>query len=150
MNYKKTVTIFNDDDSIALDFDIVLNRAIAVEGLYGYPNLANMLLNGAGAEAFQGVDIKNDKGNIIERLIENKALDKLFVINDELPLVIRDIFPKMLDAGVIRVGDRSDILDISEALVFDEDFSQSMTEFFTDVLRQKGRAQVKKLKFAVK
>lgn len=148
MNYKKTITIYNDDDSVALDFDIVLNRAIAIEGLYGYPNLANMLLNGAGAEALKGVDMQ-DKDNLIANLIENKALDKLFVINDELPLVIRDIFPKMLDAGTIRVGERADILEISEALVFDEDFSKSMNEFFTEALRQKDRAS-KKVKFAIK
>lgn len=149
MNYKKTITIYNDDDSIALDFDIVLNRAIAVSGLYGHPVLADMLLNGAGAQALAGVDMK-DEENLIANLIENKALDKLFIINDELPLVIQDIFPQMLDAGVIRAGTREEILELAEALVFDEDFSKSMNEFFTDALRQKGRAQVKKVKFAIK
>lgn len=149
MNYKKTITIYNDDDTVALDFDIVLNRSIAVEGLYEHPRLADMLLNGVGAEALQDVDL-NDKKSIMSSLIKNKALDKLFVMEDEFPLVILDIFPKMLDEGEIRVGERDDIIALAADLVYDEEFSKSMNEFFTAALRQKERKSAKKVKFAIK
>ena len=65
--------------------------------------------------------------------------------------MLTTLFPKMLDAGEIRSGDRAFILELAEeCLEFNEEFLKGITTFFMTALRQSGKeAPKRKVKFTM-
>ena len=147
MDYRKTIKLYEEDgNTVMCDFDIVLNRAMAVGALKGYSTLVDVLFNGVN------FDIEGeDTSNAVMRLIEEGKADRLFALSDDMPDMLKNLFPKMLDAGEIRVGSREDILELAEeCLEFNEDFLKGMTTFFMMALRQNEKVNPKrKLKFTM-
>lgn len=147
MDYRKTIKLYEEDGTTVMcDFDIVLNRAMAVGALKGYPTLIDVMFNGVN------FDIEGeDTSNAVMRLIEEGKADRLFALSDDMPDMLKNLFPKMLDAGEIRVGSREDILELcEECLEYDEDFLKGMTTFFMMALHQKEKGTPKrKVKFTM-
>ena len=147
MDYRKTIKLYEEDGTTVMcDFDIVLNRAMAIGALKGYSTLVDVLFNGVNFD-MEG----EDSSNAVMRLIEEGKADRLFAISDDMPDMLKNLFPKMLDAGAIRVGNREDILELAEeCLEFNEEFLKGMTTFFMMALRQDEKARPKrKLKFTM-
>lgn len=149
MDYRKTIKLYEEDEkTVMCDFDIVLNRTMAVGALKGYPLLIDVLFNGIKAD-IEG----EDTSNAVMQLIEEGKADRLFALSDEMPEMLKALFPKMLDAGEIRIGDRQDIIELAEVcLDFDEEFLKSITGFFTMALRQNEKTEPKRKipRFAMK
>ena len=147
MDYRKTIKLYEEDGTTVMcDFDIVLNRAMAVGALKGYSTLVDVLFNGVN------FDIEDeDTSNAVMRLIEEGKADRLFALSDDMPDMLKNLFPKMLDAGEIRVGDREFILELAEeCLEFNEEFLKGMTTFFMMALRQNEKvAPKRKVKFTM-
>lgn len=145
MDYRKTIKLYEEDGkTVMCDFDIVLNRSMAVGALKGYPNLVDVIFNGVG------LDVEDaEPSNLMMQLITEGKADKLFAINDDMPEVICNLFPQMLDAGTIRVGCREEILEIATAFIFgskDEEenkFLTGLTTFFMTALRQNEKVKPK-------
>ena len=147
MDYRKTIKLYEKDGTTVMcDFDIVLNRAMAIGALKGYSTLVDVLFNGVNFD-MEG----EDSSNAVMRLIEEGKADRLFAVSDDMPDMLKNLFPKMLDAGAIRVGNREDILELAEeCLEFNEEFLKGMTTFFMMALRQDEKARPKrKLKFTM-
>ena len=141
MDYRKTIKLYEEDGkTVMCDFDIVLNRAMAVGALKGYSTLVDVLFNGVN------FDIEDeDTSNAVMRLIEEGKADRLFALSDDMPDMLKNLFPKMLDAGEIRVGSREDIIELAEeCLEFNEEFLKGMTTFFMMALRQNEKAKPKR------
>ena len=147
MDYRKTIKLYEEDGTTVMcDFDIVLNRSMAVGALKGYPTLVDVLFNGVG------FDVEGEEPtNAIMKLIEEGKADRLFALSDDMTPRLTNLFPKMLDAGEIRVGEREFILELAdECLEFNEDFLKGITTFFMTALRQAGKAEPKrKVKFTM-
>ena len=147
MDYRKTIKLYEEDGTTVMcDFDIVLNRAMAVGALKGYSTLVDVLFNGVN------FDIEGeDTSNAVMRLIEEGKADRLFALSDDMPDMLKNLFPKMLDAGEIRVGSREDIIELAEeCLEFNEEFLKGMTTFFMTALRQNEKvAPKRKVKFTM-
>lgn len=147
MDYRKTIKLYEEDGTTVMcDFDIVLNRAMAVGALKGYSTLVDVLFNGVN------FDIEDeDTSNAVMRLIEEGKADRLFALSDDMPDMLKNLFPKMLDAGEIRVGSREDILELAEeCLEFNEEFLKGITTFFMTALRQNEKVEPKrKVKFTM-
>ena len=147
MDYRKTIKLYEEDGTTVMcDFDIVLNRSMAVKGLQGYTNLVDVLFNGVGFDVEDG-----EPSEVIMQLIEEGKADRLFALSDDMPDMLKNLFPKMLDAGEIRVGGRDDIIELcAECLEYNEDFLKSVTTFFMMALRQNEKAAPKrKVKFTM-
>lgn len=148
MDYRKTVKLYDEDGEVMCDFDIVLNRAMAVNGLAGYPNLVDVMFNGTGID----IEGKDRQQALMDIINEGKA-DKLFAMSDDFPSMLANLFPKMLDAGEIRVGEREEIIEIAEeCLEYDEKFLEGIVNFFTVAFRQDGvekKAPKRKVKFTM-
>ena len=147
MDYRKTIKLYEEDGTTVMcDFDIVLNRSMAVSALKGYPILVDVLFNGIG------IDIEGEEPHeAVMRLIEEGKADRMFAISDDMTPMLISLFPKMLNAGEIRVGDRDFILElVEECLEYNEEFLKGMTTFFMMALRQAGKAEPKrKVKFTM-
>ena len=147
MDYRKTIKLYEEDGTTVMcDFDIVLNRAMAVGALKGYSTLVDVLFNGVN------FDIEDeDTSNAVMRLIEEGKADRLFALSDDMPDMLKNLFPKMLEAGEIRVGSREDILELcEECLEYNEEFLKGMTTFFMMALRQNEKGTPKrKVKFTM-
>ena len=147
MDYRKTIKLYEEDERTVLcDFDIVLNRAMAVGALRGYPTLVKVLFNGLGVDLADG----EPQENVIMRLIEEGKAEELFAITDDMTPMLAKLFPKMLDAGEIREGNRDDIIELAVmCLECDEQFLKGITDFFMMALRQSGKDKkpFKKVKF---
>lgn len=149
MDYRKSIT-FHDEDGVTVlcDFDIVLNRAMAVNGLAGYPNLVDVMFNGTGID-FDG---KDQQQALMDIISEGKA-EKLFAMSDDFPSMLSNLFPKMLDAGEIRVGDRDEIIDIAkDCIAYNDQFLRGIVDFFMVAFRQDGvekTAPKRKVKFTM-
>ena len=147
MDYRKTIKLYEEDGTTVMcDFDIVLNRSMAVGALKGYPVLVDVLFNGVG------FDVEGEEPtNAIMKLIEEGKADRLFALSDDMTPMLTNLFPKMLDAGEIRVGEREFILELAEeCLEYNEDFLKSVTAFFMMALSQKGKEVPKrKVKFTM-
>ncbi len=147
MDYRKTIKLYEEDGTkVMCDFDIVLNRSMAVGALKGYSTLVDVLFNGVN------FDIEDeDTSNAVMRLIEEGKADRLFALSDDMPDMLKNLFPKMLDAGEIRVGSRDDIIELAEeCLEFNEEFLKGMTNFFMVALRQNEKvAPKRKVKFTM-
>ena len=133
MDYRKTIKLYEEDGTTVMcDFDIVLNRSIAIGALKGYPTLIDVLFNGVGFDVEDG-----EPSEVIMQLIEEGRADKLFALTDEMPPMLKGVFPKMLDAGEIRVGNKDDIVDLACVCIDDNaDFLKALTDFFMMALRQ--------------
>jgi hypothetical protein len=113
---------------------------MAVGALKGYKNLVDVLFNGVGFDVEDG-----EPSEVIMQLIEEGKADRLFALSDEMPEMLAKIFPKMLDAGEIRIGERDDIIEIGvSCLYYNEEFLKGMTTFFMTALRQAERDQPKR------
>jgi hypothetical protein len=68
-----------------------------------------------------------------------------------MPDMLKNLFPKMLDEGEIRVGSREGIIELAEeCLEYNEDFLKGMTTFFMTALRQSEKeAPKRKVKFTM-
>ena len=147
MDYRKTIKLYEEDGkTVMCDFDIVLNRSMAVGALKGYSTLVDVLFNGVN------FDIEDeDPSNAVMKLIEEGKADRLFALSDDMPDMLKNLFPKMLDEGEIRVGSRDDILELAEeCLEFNEEFLKGMTTFFMMALRQNEKGTPKrKVKFTM-
>ena len=147
MDYRKTIKLYEEDGkTVMCDFDIVLNRSMAVGALKGYSNLVDVLFNGVN------FDIEDeDTSNAVMRLIEEGKADRLFALSDDMPDMLKNLFPKMLDAGEIRVGSRDDIIELAkDCLDFNEEFLKGMTTFFMTAFRQNEKsAHKRKVKFTM-
>ena len=147
MDYRKTIKLYEEDGkTVMCDFDIVLNRSMAVGALKGYSTLVDVLFNGVN------FDIEDeDPSNAVMKLIEEGKADRLFALSDDMPDMLKNLFPKMLDEGEIRVGSRDDILELAEeCLEFNEEFLKGMTTFFMTALRQNEKvAPKRKVKFTM-
>ena len=141
MDYRKTIKLYEEDGTTVMcDFDIVLNRAMAVGALKGYNNLVDVLFNGVGFDVEDG-----DPSAVIMQLIEEGKADRMFALSDDMPEMLAKIFPKMLDAGEIRIGERDDIIEIGvSCLYYNDEFLKGMTAFFMTALRQAEREQPKR------
>jgi hypothetical protein len=141
MDYRKKIKLYEEDGTTVMcDFDIVLNRSMAVGALKGYKNLVNVLFNGLGFD----VEGEDPSAGIMQLIEEGKA-DSLFALSDEMPEMLAKIFPKMLDAGEIRIGERDDIIEIGvSCLYYNEEFLKGITNFFMMALRQAERDQPKR------
>lgn len=141
MDYRKTIKLYEEDGTTVMcDFDIVLNRSMAVVGLRDYPTLLDVLFNGAGF----GVEGEDPIDAMIKIIDEGNA-DKFFAISDDMPLMLKSLFPKMLDAGEIRVGEREDIIELcGECLEFNEEFLKGISTFFMTALRQNVKTEPKR------
>jgi hypothetical protein len=147
MDYRKTIKLYEEDGTTVMcDFDIVLNRSMAVGALKGYPTLIDVLFNGVGFDVEDG-----EPSEVIMQLIEEGKADRLFALSDDMPNMLKNLFPKMIDAGEIRVGGRDDIIELcAECLEYNEDFLKSVTTFFMMALRQNEKAAPKrKVKFTM-
>jgi hypothetical protein len=147
MDYRKTIKLYEEDGTTVMcDFDIVLNRGMAVVALRDYPTLLDVLFNGAGFELEDGDPIE-----AMIKIIDEGNADKFFAISDDMPDMLKNLFPKMLDAGEIRVGSREDILELcEECLEYNEEFLKGMTTFFMMALRQNEKSAPKrKVKFTM-
>lgn len=147
MDYRKTIKLYDEEGNVMCDFDIVLNRAMAVNGLAGFPNLVDVMFNGTGID----VDGK-DRQEALMDIITSGNAGKLFAMTDEFPAMLGNLFPVMLDAGEIRVGDRNEIIEIAtECLEYDEKFLEGIVNFFTVAFRQDGvkKAPKHKVKFTM-
>lgn len=147
MDYKKTLRFYKEDgETIMFKFDIVLNRAIAFNGLKEFPKIADVIIN--------GVDVKGGKDKSEKELVYDSIvsgnIEKIFTMNDEMPKLITYLFPKMLDSGTIEVGDKNSIIELVNDLVYDDDFLKAMTDFFMQALAQKEKVATKKVKFSMK
>ena len=99
MDYRKTIKLYEEDGTTVMcDFDIVLNRSMAVGALKGYNNLVDVLFNGVGFDVEDG-----DPSAVIMQLIEEGKADRMFALSDDMPDMLKNLFPKMLEAGEIRV-----------------------------------------------
>ena len=147
MDYRKTIKLYEEDgNKVMCDFDIVLNRSMAVGALKGYPMLVDVLFNGVGFDVEDG-----EPHEAVMRLIEEGKADRLFALSDDMTPMLTTLFPKMLEAGEIRVGDREFILELAEeCLEFNEEFLKGITTFFMTALRQSGKeAPKRKVKFTM-
>ena len=147
MDYRKTIKLYEEDGTTVMcDFDIVLNRAMAVGALKGYSTLVDVLFNGVNFDV-EG----EDTSNAVMRLIEEGKADRLFALSDDMPDMLKNLFPKMLEAGEIRVGSREDIVELAEeCLEYNEEFLKGMTTFFMMALRQNEKGTPKrKVKFTM-
>ena len=147
MDYRKTIKLYEEDGTTVMcDFDIVLNRSMAVGALKGYSTLVDVLFNGVDFDV-EG----EDTSNAVMRLIEEGKADRLFALSDDMPDMLKNLFPKMLDAGEIRVGSREEILELcEECLEYNEEFLKGMTTFFMMALRQNEKSAPKrKVKFTM-
>lgn len=147
MDYRKTIKLYEEDGTTVMcDFDIVLNRSMAVKGLQGYTNLVDVLFNGVGFDVEDG-----EPSEVIMQLIEEGKADRLFALSDDMPDMLKNLFPNMLDAGEIRVGSREDILELcAECLEYNDEFLKGMTTFFMMALRQNEKAAPnRKVKFTM-
>lgn len=147
MDYRKTIKLYEEDGTTVMcDFDIVLNRAMAVGALKGYPNLVDVLFNGVGFDVEDG-----EPHEAVTRLIKEGKADIMFALSDDMPDMLKNLFPNMLDAGEIRVGDRKDILELcEECLEYNEEFLKGMTTFFMMALCQNEKGTPKrKVKFTM-
>jgi hypothetical protein len=148
MDYRKTIKLYEEDGkTVMCDFDIVLNRSMAVGALKGYPVLVDVLFNGLGFDMKDG----EPHENMIMRLIEEGKADKLFALTDDMAPMLANLFPTMLDAGAIRVGDRDFIIELAkECLEYDEEFLKGIVSFFTTALHQSEKvAPKRKVKFSM-
>ena len=149
MDYKKTLCFYEDDgETIMFKFDIVLNRAIAFQGLKEFPLIADVFINGIN-NVNDGGNNKNDKRIIYESIINGNA-EKIFAANDEMPKLIAYLFPVMLEKGHIEKGKTEDILALVDDLVYDDEFVNAMTDFFMQALCQKEKRPARKVKFSMK
>lgn len=141
MDYRKTIKLYEEDGTTVMcDFDIVLNRSMAVGALKGYNSLVDVLFNGVGFDAEDG-----EPSAVIMQLIEEGKADRLFALSDDMPEMLAKLFPKMLDAGEIRMGERDDIIEIGvSCLYYNDEFLKGMTTFFMTALRQAEREQPKR------
>jgi hypothetical protein len=147
MDYRKTIKLYEEDGTTVMcDFDIVLNRSMAVGALKGYPTLIDVLFNGVGFDVEDG-----EPSEVIMQLIEEGKADILFALSDDMPNMLKNLFPKMLDVGEIRVGGREDILELcEECLEYNKEFLKGMTTFFMMALRQNEKSAPKrKVKFTM-
>ena len=147
MDYRKTIKLYEEDGTTVMcDFDIVLNRSMAVGALKGYPLLVDVLFNGVGFDVEDG-----EPREAVMKLIEEGKADRLFALSDDMTPMLTNLFPKMLDAGEIRVGEREFILELAEeCLEFNEEFLKGITTFFMTALRQAGKETPKrKVKFTM-
>lgn len=147
MDYRKTIKLYEEDGTTVMcDFDIVLNRSMAVGALKGYSNLVDVLFNGVGFDVEDG-----EPSEVIMQLIEEGKADRLFALSDDMPDMLKNLLPKMLDAGEIRVGDREFILELAEeCLEFNDEFLKGITAFFMTALRQNAKELPKrKVKFTM-
>ena len=149
MDYRKNIKLYEEDGKkVMCDFDIVLNRSMAVNGLKGYPNLVDVMFNGTGID----IDGKDQQQALMDIINEGKA-DKLFAMSDDFPSMLANLFPKMLDVGEIRVGDRDEIIEIAEeCLGYDEKFLEGIVNFFMVAFRQDGvekKAPKRRVKFTM-
>jgi hypothetical protein len=149
MDYRKTIKLYEEDEkTVMCDFDIVLNRGMAVVALRNYPTLLDVLFNGAGFDVEDG-----DPIDAMIKIIDEGNADKFFAISDDMPKMLKDLFPKMIDAGEIRVGDREDIVELAnDCLDFNEEFLKGISGFFMTALRQneKDKPKRKLPKFTMK
>lgn len=147
MDYRKTIKLYEEDGTTVLcDFDIVLNRAMAVGALKGFPVLVDVLFNG------MQLDIEGEEPqDAIIKLIEEGKADKLFALTDEMIPMLVNLLPTMIDAGEIRIGERNEIVEIAtECLEFNDDFLKGITEFFMAAFRQQEKGTPKrKVKFTM-
>ena len=147
MDYRKTIKLYEEDGTTVMcDFDIVLNRSMAVGALKGYPTLVDVLFNGVG------IDIEGEEPtNAIMKLIGEGKADRLFALSDDMTPMLTNLFPKMLEAGEIRVGEKEFILELAEeCLEYNEEFLKGITAFFMMGLSQKGKeAPKRKVKFTM-
>lgn len=132
IKYRKEIELNDENGEVLCKCSVVLNRAIAVSALEKHPDLADAIFNGT-----KGLEKEDGKIDFAE-LIKKGQASKLFVISDEMPLLIREMFPKMLDEGEIEVGNKKEILELVDDLVYDDDFVAGMTDFFMVALTQKG------------
>jgi hypothetical protein len=141
MDYRKTIKLYEEDGTTVMcDFDIVLNRSMAVAALKGYPVLVDVLFNGVGFDVEDG-----EPSEVIMKLIDEGKADRLFVLSEDMPDMLKNLFSKMLDAGEIRTGDRDYIVDICGALITDDEegkFLKDITGFFMMALRQSGKEKL--------
>lgn len=147
MDYRKTIKLYEEDGTTVMcDFDIVLNRSMAVGALKGYPTLIDVLFNGVGFDVEDG-----EPSAVIMQLIEEGKADRMFALSDDMPDMLKNLFPKMLEAGEIRVGDREDIVElVDDCLEYNEEFLKGMTTFFMMALRQNEKGTPKrKVKFTM-
>ena len=147
MDYRKTIKLYEEDGTTVMcDLDIVLNRSRAVGALKGYSNLVDVLFNGVGFDVEDG-----EPSAVIMQLIEEGKADRMFALSDDMPDMLKNLFPKMLDAGEVRVGSREDILELcEECLEYNEEFLKGMTTFFMMALRQNEKSAPKrKVKFTM-
>ena len=147
IDYRKNIKLYEEDGTVMCDFDIVLNRALAVSGLKGYHNLVDVMFNGTGVD----IDGKDHKEVLID-IVESGNAERLFAVSDDFPSMISDLFPKMLDAGEIRVGNREEIIEIvREYIAYDENIVKALQDFFMVALRQdeEKKAPKRKVKFAM-
>lgn len=151
MDYRKTIKMFDEDgETVICDFDIVLNRSMAVSVLKDYPVLVDVIFNGIQIEDGDSEDA--DSRSKMIKLVEQGKADKLFAVSDNMIPMLSNLFPKMLDAGEIRCGNRDEIIDFAtEGMEYDDNFSEGMINFFMDALIQKGKVQPKrKMKISMK
>ena len=141
MDYRKTIKLYEEDGTTVMcDFDIVLNRSMAVGALKGYSNLVDVLFNGVGFDVEDG-----EPSAVIMQLIEEGKADRLFALSDDMPDMLKNLFPKMLEAGEIRVGEREDIVElVNDFLEFNEEFLKGITTFFMTALRQSEKDKLKR------
>ena len=147
MDYRKTIKLYEEDGTTVMcDFDIVLNRSMAVGALKGSPMLVDVLFNGVGFDVEGG-----EPHEAVMRLIEEGKADRLLALSDDMPDMLKNLFPKMLEAGEIRVGSREDIIELAEeCLEFNEEFLKGITTFFMMALLQSGKeAPKRKVKFTM-
>lgn len=148
MDYKKTLCFYEDDGkTVMFKFDIVLNRAIAFQGLKEFPIIADTFINGVNVD--NGKDGQNDKKIIYESIINGNA-ERIFAANDEMPKLIAYLFPVMLEKGNIEKGNTEEILALVNDLVYDDDFINAMMDFFMQALCQKEKRSARKVKFSMK
>ena len=161
MDYRKSIT-FHDEDGVTVlcDFDIVLNRSMGVNALRSYPDLIDIMFNNYDIddkEFYEDIanDVKENDGKNrakeIAKMFKSGKAEMLFAFNDYFPPMIEELFPAMLDKGAIRVGTKEEILSIvNECLIPDNDFMESMTDFFMDACTRRGNATPKKkVKFSM-
>ena len=102
MDYRKTIKLYEEDGkTVMCDFDIVLNRSMAVKGLKGYTNLVDVLFNGVGFDVEDG-----EPSDVIMQLIEEGKADRLFPMI--CPICLKICFPKcLMQEKSVRVAERT-------------------------------------------
>lgn len=145
IKYRKEIEFNDENGEVLCKFNIVLNRAMAISALEKHPTLADVIFNGIG-----GIGNKDDKMDVAS-LIKTGRASVLFTISDEMPELIKEMFPQMLNAGEILVGDKDEIIElVNDSLIYSDDFVAGLTDFFMVALTQKDETAKPKRKVTFK